>query len=107
MAGIRKVIRRLSPPGQVTTRIEHRVRAAGDRLFRAEDATARRHGWRIEVRRAGLARQYRDPRFDTLAACSHCRGTGCKDAQDCPSCAGTGRIVLGLPRRCSQEGRIR
>jgi hypothetical protein len=105
MTDIREIIRRLGPLEELARRIEDRTRLAGDRLYRAQDATARRHGWQIEVRRAGLARQYRDPRFDTLAACSRCRGTGRHGDQDCPGCAGTGRIVLRLAQRCSQGGR--
>jgi hypothetical protein len=39
---------------------------AGNRLFAMNDAEAGWHGWEITVLAGGLARQYRDPRFDTL-----------------------------------------
>lgn len=38
----------------------------GNRIFAAADATARRNGWQITVRWYGLARTYRDPRYDLL-----------------------------------------
>lgn len=37
--------------------------AIGARLFAANDAEARRWGWQIIKRHAGLTRRYRDPRF--------------------------------------------
>ena len=38
----------------------------GARLFASSDAAARRNGWQVTVRRGGLGRSYRDPRFDQL-----------------------------------------
>ena len=63
-----------------------------DRLFAADDARARGYGWQITAQRGGLGRSYRDPRFDLLATCTECRGTGV-DADDSPCwvCPGTGR----------------
>jgi hypothetical protein len=43
-----------------------RIRAAGDRLFCADDERAREHGWEVRSGRFGLSRNYRDPRFDRL-----------------------------------------
>jgi len=40
------------------------MRAIGDRLFQADDARASQYGWQIRARHGGLARTYRDPRFD-------------------------------------------
>jgi len=72
------------------------MRATGDRLFGKDDALARDNGWTIEVRRGGLGRTYRDPRFDRLSRCPECGGSG-RGALDlrCGLCAGAGRITLG------------
>jgi hypothetical protein len=40
------------------------VAAFGARMFAIDDRTAIQHGWTITRRRGGLARTYRDPRFD-------------------------------------------
>jgi hypothetical protein len=88
-------------PGQagwlarVTGRLVLLIGTAGGQLFQAEDADARHHGWQITARRGGLARTYRDPRFDSLHSCAICRGTGNGLAdQACERCAGTGRITV-------------
>lgn len=63
------------------------------RLFRNDDATARQYGWQVRPTRWGFVRQYRDPRFDTLAACISCSGTGADPGgAQCRACAGSGRI---------------
>jgi DnaJ-class molecular chaperone len=64
------------------------------------DTEAYWRGWQITRTRGGLARSYRDPRFDTLAECARCRGTGVNGAGvntdlPCAPCLGTGRITLG------------
>jgi hypothetical protein len=41
---------------------------AGQTVFRADDESARRHGWQVKAGRFGLSRVYRDPRFDLLPA---------------------------------------
>ena len=41
-------------------------RRAGNRLFAKNDLEARWWGWQVTELAGGLARQYRDPRFDTL-----------------------------------------
>jgi hypothetical protein len=41
-------------------------RQAGNRLFAMNDTEAGWRGWDTTVLAAGLARQYRDPRFDAL-----------------------------------------
>lgn len=38
----------------------------GSRLFARSDEEARWHGWQVTELARGLARLYRDPRFDTL-----------------------------------------
>lgn len=71
---------------------------AGDLIFAANDREALWCGWEIHRRHAGLSRRYRDPRFGTLARCSHCRGLGTTVASSpCAHCSGTGRISLDQP----------
>jgi hypothetical protein len=75
-------------------------RRPGDRLFAMNDAEACWRRWQIAKTRGGLAQSYRDPRFDTLAECARCRGTGTDRAGvstdvPCVPCLGTGRITLG------------
>ncbi len=72
-------------------------RRLGDRLFAMNDAEAYWNDWQIIRIHGGLGRRYRDPRFDALAECSRCRGTGrgtgVITAVPCSPCAGTGRIT--------------
>ena len=70
-------------------------RRLGDRLFVMNDAEAYWRGWQITKTHHGLARRYRDPRFDTLAECPKCHGAGVTADLPCPLCLGTGRITLG------------
>jgi hypothetical protein len=67
---------------------------AGEWLFAdGEDARATARGW--EVRRGAWGtRTYRDPRWDTVHACSSCGGNGVRptDGVACPDCAGTGVV---------------
>jgi hypothetical protein len=42
-------------------------RRAGNRLFARNDAEARWRGWQVTELAGGLARQYRDPRFDSVS----------------------------------------
>jgi hypothetical protein len=87
----------LSGPGNTRRHLVRWVagglRALGDRIFAANDAEARWRGWEITRRRAGLARTYRDPRFNALAPCPRCRGSGEYDEEGaCRLCDGTGRL---------------
>jgi cytochrome c553 len=69
--------------------------AVAERAFTAADADARQHGWQVTSIQGGLGRSYRDPRFDTLAACPDCHGRGVKGpANPCQVCSGTGRVVI-------------
>jgi hypothetical protein len=70
-------------------------RRAGDRLFVTNDTEAYWRGWQITRTHRGLARRYRDPRFDTLAECPKCHGAGVTADLPCAPCLGTGRITLG------------
>jgi hypothetical protein len=83
---------------RVTGRLALLIRRVGDRLFQAEDARGGQHGWQITARHGGLARTYRDPRFDRFRLCAVCGGTGIGlDDQACGHCGGTGRITLAQP----------
>jgi hypothetical protein len=70
----------------------------GEWLFAAdEDARATGRGW--EVRRGARGtRVYRDPRWDTVHACTSCGGHGLSltDGMACPACAGIG-VVRSAP----------
>ena len=70
-------------------------RRCGDRLFARNDTEAYWRGWQVTMTGGGLARRYRDPRFDTLAECPKCLGAGVIADLPCTSCLGTGRITLG------------
>ena len=70
-------------------------RRLGDRLFVMNDTEAYWRGWQITKTHGGLARRYRDPRFDTVAACPKCHGAGGPADLPCVPCLGTGRITLG------------
>jgi hypothetical protein len=70
-------------------------RRLGDRLFAMNDAEAYWRSWQIIRTHGGLGRRYRDPRFDALAECPKCQGSGLTADQPCPPCQGTGRIGRG------------
>jgi len=71
--------------------------AIGSKIFEDDDSRARDRGWQVLPRHNGLSRNYRDPRFDCLAACAACNGRGRKPGDTaCSDCDGTGRIVLNL-----------
>jgi len=68
-------------------------RRLGDRLFVMNDTEAYWRGWQITKTHGGLARRYRDPRFDMLAECPECHGAGLTVDLPCVPCLGTGRIT--------------
>ena len=73
------------------------LRRLGLAAFRTDDEFARQHGWQVAAGRLGLSRTYRDPRFDGLARCSDCHGSGRYADAACDRCSGTGRVTLGQP----------
>ncbi len=73
-------------------------RRLGDRLFVMNDTEAYWRGWQITKTHGGLARRYRDPRFDSLAECPKCYGAGVTADLPCAPCLGTGRST---PREVS------
>jgi uncharacterized phage protein len=92
------------PLARLTGRLARLIRTAGDRLFRDADTRASQYGWQITARRGGLARTYRDPRFDRFRRCPVCRGTGTHRAEQvCHQCAGTGRITVTQPLLSDRE----
>jgi hypothetical protein len=80
--------------GVVTDCFADGPRRLCDRLFAANDAEASWRGWEVINAYGGLGRRYRDPRFDTLAACPQCRGTGIDTDEPCDFCLGAGRLTI-------------
>jgi len=75
------------------------------RLFAADDAVARRRGWKISRRPTGFGRIYRDPRWALISECASCGGAGTRAGQPCPTCAGRGTVrhdSTGAPHRGTQ-----
>lgn len=70
-------------------------RRLGDRLFTMNDAEAYWRTWRITSTHGGLGRRYHDLRFDALAECPKCQGSGLTADQPRPPCQGRGRIGSG------------
>jgi hypothetical protein len=67
----------------------------GDRWFAMNDAEAEWRGWQMTRVHGGLGRRYRDQRFNALAECARCWGTGLLAAVPCVPCLGTGRVTIG------------
>jgi len=59
------------------------------------DAEAYWRSWQITTTHGGLGRRCHDLRFDALADCPKCQGSGLTADQPCPPCQGTGRISSG------------
>jgi len=70
------------------------IRRLEDRLFAPDDDWARRRGLQISRGRNGHGRRYRDPRWDLVAECSSCGGTGAAGAARCRECEGRGTVRL-------------
>jgi hypothetical protein len=70
----------------LTAALARAVGRAGARHFEDDDAFALRHGWTITIQRGGLARSYRDPRFDALVACLICAGACVSTEEACSRC---------------------
>jgi hypothetical protein len=69
--------------------------AIGGKIFLADDRLARDQGWESTSGHGGLSRNYRDRRFNYLAACQACRGHGHDSyGVSCAGCGGTGRVLL-------------
>ena len=66
----------------------------GDRWFAMNDAEAQWRDWQMTRVHGGLGRRYRDPRFNTLAECTWCRGAGVLADVPCVLCLGTGRVTI-------------
>ena len=76
-------------PARATGRLALLIRRVGNWLYQAEEARARQYGWQITTHRGGLARTYRDPRFDRFSRC--------------PGCGGAGTCVQGTPPTRTSE----
>jgi hypothetical protein len=62
-------------------------------LFRQPDLNALARGWEVH-RPLPFRRVYRDPRWDSIAACADCHGTGFAAAHPCCTCSGRGTVRL-------------
>ena len=65
-----------------------------DRLHAAEEARAQQRGWQITRTSGGMGREYRDPRWDLIAACDDCGGKGVHGTHCCATCQGQGTVRL-------------
>jgi len=71
------------------------IRALAQRVFAALDVAAQQRGWQVSPTHGGFGRNYRDPRFDTLASCGDCLGHGVTSlGNPCHTCRGTGRVTV-------------
>jgi hypothetical protein len=78
----------------------------GNWLFATEDdAVAKARGWQIDRSRGKRVRRYRDPRWDTVHACTTCDGRGARllDALACQDCDGVG-VVRSAPVAAADLG---
>jgi hypothetical protein len=91
---------------RLAARLAATIRELGDRLYAQGDARAIEQGWQITVHRGGLARSYRDPRFDLFITCPCCAGSGVARELPCNRCSGSGRTTAGhCTRSQSEQGR--
>jgi hypothetical protein len=82
------------PDERLTSWMSDCLTQAGDLVFAISDAEASWHAWDIVRRDAGLARAYRDPRFDTLVPCPRCHSVSTvADGSVCRPCSAAERLV--------------
>jgi hypothetical protein len=81
--------------GVVLDWLAYFLRRWSGRWFAMNDTEAYWWGWQITKTLGGLGRNYRDLRFEALAACGRCAGAGVWQEAPCGPCLGTGRITLG------------
>jgi hypothetical protein len=82
------------PDERLTSWMSDCLAQAGDLVFAISDAEASWHAWDIVRRDAGLARAYRDPRFDTLVPCPRCHSVSTvADGSVCRPCSAAERLV--------------
>jgi len=86
-----------TPARAKAKRLLQRVLDALDRrIFLSVDLDATARGWHVHRTRA-FRRSYRNPRWDLVARCADCDGSGVVGASACAPCAGTG-VVRGDAR---------
>ncbi len=76
--------------------VQEGIHRIGALLYARSDANAARQGWTVIERWGGLARTYRDSRFDQFRRCHRCHGTGMNNharSGSCFLCWGTGRLI--------------
>lgn len=62
-------------------------------IFREPDLDALARGWEVH-QPSPFRRVYRDPRWNSIAACADCGGTGLSGAHACGTCDGRGTLRL-------------
>lgn len=96
--------------GRVAERIRRLCSALDDAIFEQSDLDANARGW--EARRdRPFTRTYRDPRWDSIAACPNCQGEGTFGAHPCGECDGRGTVRTDLnasaePTRTVRQGGV-
>ena len=89
-----------TPPCAGAKRLLQRVLEALDRkIFLSVDLDATARGWHVRRTRP-LSRSYRDPRWDLVARCADCDGSGVVGALACGPCKGTGVVRGDARERC-------
>jgi hypothetical protein len=63
-------------------------------IFREPDLDAIARGWQVRRERP-FHHVYRDPRWDSVSACTGCRGSGMSGAAACRDCDGRGTVRTG------------
>jgi hypothetical protein len=82
-------VKNTTPSRPAATWLTHIVDRIDQFAFREPDMRAIARGWQVRRDRP-FTRTYRDPRWDDVAACAVCQGSGTIVAGDCPDCAGVG-----------------
>jgi hypothetical protein len=83
-----------TPPPQPPTLLARLLSALDHAIFRGPDLDAIARGWQVRRERP-FHRVYRHPRWDTITACTGCRGSGTSGAAACHDCDGRGTVRSG------------
>ena len=96
--------------GRVAERFSRLCSALDHAIFERPDLDAYVRGW--EVRRdRPFTRTYRDPRWNSVAACPTCDGVGMRGAHRCGECDGLGTVRTNKtgsaePTRATRRGGV-
>jgi hypothetical protein len=83
-----------TPPGRPTTPVERICSRVESLIFREPDLDAIARGWQVRRERP-FHRVYRDPRWDSISACTGCHGSGLSGTAACGDCDGRGTVRTG------------